>query len=44
MDFLNNRKYKVIANGVMLEEQDVITGIPQEKFLALLFFIIMMQK
>ena len=28
-DFLNNRKYRVMANGVMYDEQNVISGVPQ---------------
>ena len=40
-DFLNNRKYRVMANGVMSDEQDVISGVPQGTVLASIFFIIM---
>ena len=37
MDFLNNRKYKVIANGVVSEEQNVMSDVPQETVLDSLF-------
>ena len=40
-DFLNNRKYRVLANGMMSEEQEVISGVPQGTFLASIIFIIM---
>merc|ERR1712228_944151 len=40
-DFLNNRKYRVLANGMMSEEQEVISGVPQGTVLASIFFIIM---
>ena len=40
-DFLFNRKYRVMANGVMSEEQDVVSGVPQGTVLASIFFIIM---
>ena len=40
-NFLQNRKYRVVANGVMSEEQDVISGVPQGTVLASIFFIIM---
>ena len=39
-DFLQHRKYTVVANGVISIEQDVISGIPQGTVLASLFFII----
>ena len=40
-EFLNNRKYRVMANGVMSDEQNVISGVPQGTVLASIFFIIM---
>ena len=40
-NFLCNRKYCVVANGVMSEKHNVLSGIPQGTFLASLFFIIM---
>ena len=40
-DFLNNRKYRVLANGMMSDEQEVISGVPQGTVLASIFFIIM---
>ena len=40
-NFLQNRKYRVVANGVMSEEQEVISGVPQGTVLASIFFIIM---
>ena len=36
-DFLQHRKYRVVANGVMSTEQDVISGVPQGTVLASLF-------
>ena len=33
-DFLHNGKYTVVANGLMLNEQDVISGVPQGTVLA----------
>ena len=29
-DFLNNRKYRVLANVMMSDKQEVISGVPQE--------------
>ena len=40
-DFLHDRKYKVVANGVMSEEQNVLSGVPHGTVLASLFFFIM---
>merc|ERR1719309_960275 len=40
-DFLSNRKYRVMANGEMSEEQDVVSGVPQGTVLASILFIIM---
>ena len=40
-DFLSNRKYRVVANGEMSDEQDVISGVPQGTVLASILFIIM---
>ena len=39
--FLKNRKYRVVANGEISEEQDVISGVPQGTVLASILFIIM---
>ena len=36
-DFLQHRKYTVVANGVISFEQGVISGIPQGTLLASLF-------
>ena len=40
-EFLNHRKYKVVANGEMSEEQKVLSGVPQGTVLAAILFIIM---
>merc|ERR1712243_420774 len=40
-EFLYKRKYKVLVNGVMSEEQDVISGVPQGTVLAAILFVIM---
>ena len=40
-NFLCKRKYCVVANGVMSDEHDVLSGVPQGTVLAWLFFIIM---
>ena len=40
-NFLHNRKYCVVANGMMSDKHDVISGVPQGTVLASLFFIIM---
>lgn len=37
-NFLCNRKYCVVANGLISEEQNVLSGVPQRTVLALLFF------
>ena len=39
--FLTNRKYRVVANGEMSEEQKVLSGVPQGTVLAAILFIIM---
>ena len=39
--FLQERKYIVIANGVVSEEQEVLSGVPQGTVLAPILFIIM---
>ena len=39
--FLLNRKYRVIANGVMSDEHEVVSGVPQGTVLASILFIIM---
>ncbi len=38
--FLFNRKYRVVANGVMSDEHEVISGVPQGTVLASILFII----
>ena len=40
-EFLNHRKYKVVANGEKSEEQKVLSGVPQGTVLAAILFIIM---
>ena len=40
-NFLQDRKYRVVANGVISEEQEVISGVPQGTVLASILFIIM---
>ena len=39
--FLQERKYRVVANGVVSEEQDVLSGVPQGTVFASILFIIM---
>ena len=40
-EFLSDRKYRVVANGEMSEEQDVKSGVPQGTVLAAILFVIM---
>ena len=40
-EFLLNRKFTVIANGSMSDQEDVLSGVPQGTVLAALLFIIM---
>ena len=40
-EFLKNRKYRVVANGEMSEEQEVKSGVPQGTVLAAILFLIM---
>ena len=40
-EFLSNRKYRVVANGEISEEQDVKSGVPQGTVLAAVLFVIM---
>ena len=40
-NFLQGRKYRVVANGTISEEQEVISGVPQGTVLASILFIIM---
>merc|ERR1712082_84528 len=40
-EFLNNRKFKVLANKTMAEEVDVTSGVPQGTVLAAILFLIM---
>ena len=39
-EFLRNRKYRVVANGEMSEEQEVKSGVPQGTVLTAILFII----
>ena len=39
-EFLYDRKYKVLVNGVMSEEQNVISGVPQDTVLAAILHVI----
>merc|ERR1712105_130900 len=41
MEFLNGRKFRVVANGYMSKEEDVISGVPQGTVLAAILFVIM---
>ena len=41
ISFLCNRKYWVVANGIISDNHDVLSGVPQGTVLASLFFIIM---
>ena len=41
LEFLSNRKYKVVANGETSELQEVISGVPQGTVLAAILFVIM---
>ena len=40
-EFLNERKFRVVVNGVVSEEQNVKSGVPQGTVLAAILFIIM---
>ena len=40
-EFLSDRKYRVVANGEISEEQDVQSGVPQGTVLAAVLFVIM---
>ena len=40
-EFLTNRKFRVVANGCMSEEGDVMSGVPQGTVLAAILFVIM---
>ena len=40
-EFLKNRKFKVVANGCMSEEENVLSGVPQGTVLAAILFVIM---
>ena len=41
MEFLRGRKFRVVANGCMSREEDVISGVPQGTVLAAILFVIM---
>ena len=38
---MTNRKFRVVANGCMSEERDVMSGVPQATVLAAILFVIM---
>ena len=40
-DFLNNRRYRVLPDGMMSKEKEGMSGVPQGTVLASIFFIIM---
>ena len=40
-EFLKNRKFRVVVNECMSEEEDVISGVPQGTVLAAILFAIM---
>merc|ERR1712215_236188 len=40
MEFLRGRKFRVVANGWMSREEDVISGVPQGIVLAIILFFI----
>ncbi|CAL4083541.1 unnamed protein product [Meganyctiphanes norvegica] len=40
-EFLNERKFKVLANGTISDEEDVTSGVPQGTVLAAILFLIM---
>merc|ERR1712215_430811 len=41
MDFLRGQKFRVVTNGRMSREEDVISGVPQGTVLAAILFVIM---
>ena len=41
MEFLRGRKFRVVANGCISREEDVISGVPQGTVLAAILFVIM---
>ena len=41
MEFLRGQKFRVVANGCMSREEDVISGVPQSTVLAAILFVIM---
>merc|ERR1712215_365877 len=41
MEFLGGRKFRVVGNGSMSREEDVISGVPQGTVLAAILFVIM---
>ena len=43
MEFLKERKFRVVANGCMSIEDDVISGVPQVTVLAAILFVIIYQ-
>ena len=40
-EFLKDRKFRVVVNGYMSEEENVISGVPQGTVLAAVLFVIM---
>ena len=41
MEFLRGRKFRVVANGHMSREENVVSGVPQGTVLSAIFFVIM---
>ena len=41
MNSLEDEKFRVVANGCMSREEDVISGVPQGTVLAAILFVIM---
>merc|ERR1712033_74780 len=41
MELLRGRKFRVVANGCMSREEDVISEVPQDTVLAAILFVIM---
>ena len=40
-EFLKERKFRVVVNGCMSDEADVLSGVPKGTVLAALLFVIM---
>ena len=41
MEFLKERKFRVVANGCMSREEDVLSGVPLGTVLVAILFVIM---